>query len=771
MKTRIRINHTRKKMEIIIPFRWTDKRNDLFERIKFPYLDSEFPIDFVGLTISDDGSPLEISEELEILCKSLGVNYIYTYSEYSPVCMSRARNNAVVKVDSDFIFFQDADLLPYKGFYNEVLAEIYAQNIEKDSANFLMFGVVYLSKDATQEFFNTPENFRKNLFLNYFLEDDSNKIEKFSTGTSVTVFHRHYYLSRGGYDEDFVEWGYEDLEFNLRCIRALRKFSLPENFLKDIGTFRNIHRYEGWKSIYRLFGDLTFNKGMLMFHAFHEIDNNSSYMKKKSVNSELFLKKIKAFASVGEEPAVLPMKERGRTLCFSSTNPFIFNRKTAPFFGELIVEDEKTFNELTIVYYIFEQKIDRVLFHNPYANEHRLAIFEAIKEKNIPYVIAERGALRDSVFFDDTGFNSDSKRYDYNFWDENLSTDKINYVKKYILQEKSIDASLENQPPKIGTVALRKKLKLSKSKKVIFVPLQRPSDTVIKFFTKNIGGYDEFLCSIARAAEIVKRDYVFVLKRHPLELDTPRINGVLYADDVNVKDLLDLSSKVYLINSGVGILGLMYDKHVIVAGEAFYDSEKLVSKAYTVEELVRCIYAGDPASTCNKIQFINYLISDFYSFGKFETRTIPWPEGGMMTVTSKIDFYQINIPNLAKANYLSDREVFKKTSILFDRYRESADQNKSVIPVSPVAVPPKLAAVSTKSVAVPTKPVAVPAKPVAVPAKLVVVRETVSDIEGARKKNWKNKMAKLKNNPRNFYNDSSNGVVRWIGSLLGYVGK
>lgn len=733
MKVDTYINHLKKKIEIIIPFRWTDKRSDLFDRIKFSFLDVEFPHDQIGITISDDGSPDEISTSLKNICSNLGINYVYTHSEYSPVCMSRARNNAVVNVESDYVFFQDADLLPYKGFYLDVLKEIYAQNIEKDSANFLMFGVVYLTKEATKEYFQTPDEFRKNLFLNYFLEEDSTKIEKFSTGTSVTLYHRHYYLSRGGYDEDFVEWGYEDLEFNLRCIRALKKFPLPENYTKDIGTFRSISRYEGWKSLYRLFGDMTFNKGILMFHAWHEIDNDSSYMKKKAVNGELFLKKIKSFAVNGTEPAALFMRERGRTLCFSSSNPFIFNNKTLPFFGDLVVEDEDEFDNLKIIYYIAEQKIDRVLFHNPYVNERRLALFEAVKEANIPYLIVERGALRNSVFFDDTGFNADSSRYDYDHWKKDLSDSDLAIVKKYILEEKNIDDSLENQPARIGVNALRKKLSIPRAKKVIFVPLQRPSDTVIKFFTKNLGGYDNFLNLIERAAESLKREYVFVLKRHPLELHTPNVKGVLYADDVNVKDLLELSSKVVLVNSGVGVLALMYEKHVIVCGEAFYDSGRLVSKAYTLSDLLRCINEGDPSTTLNKLKFINYLINEFYSFGKFQTRTIPWHEGGLMTITTSIDFYKINIPNLAKVEYVVNRAVVNKNSILFDRYRNISTKPEN-----------KLLINANKE----NKPLINPNK--------------------ENRNKFKSKILKFKNNPRKFYLDSKNPIVRSFGMLMGY---
>ena len=750
MKVDFTQNHSPRKLEIIIPFRWTDKRMDLYERIKFSFMDSLFPEE-VGVTVSDDGSPLEVRKKMERICKENGINYVYTYSEYSPVCMSRARNNAVTHVESDFILFQDADLMPYKGFYRDVLIEIEAQKIKQDSANFLMFGVVYLTKEASQAFLETPEDYRKNVYFNYFLEDDSSVVEKFSTGTSVTLFHRHYYLSRGGYDEDFVEWGYEDLEFNLRCIRALKKFPLPENFMKDIGTFRNIDRYEGWKSIYRLFGDLTFNKGMVMFHAWHEIDNDSSYMKKKAVNGEMFVKKIKNFLSHGAEPLPLAMMERGRTLCFSATNPFIFNRKTAPFFGEVLVANEQEFDASSIKNYVKENNVSRILFHNPYANDHRLKIFKAVKRLRIPFFIAERGALRDSVFYDDTGFNADSTRYDYKYWSGDLSDEQYAHVKSYILHEKSIDASLEDQPVRIGVDALRRKLGIQRSKKVVFVPLQRPSDTVIKFFTEQIGGYDNFLRVVCEAAEKLKNDYVFVLKRHPLELETPKVSGVIYADDINVKDLLELASAVYLLNSGVGVLALMYGKQVITGGEAFYGSEKLVSKACTSDDLVDYLRRGDAASEDDKIKFIHYLISQFYSFGHFETRKIPWEGGGNMTITSKIDFYQIRIPSLAEINYLRSRDLFKRSSVIFDRYRSAAPGAKHA---SSAPAPAEKA----------SKPASAPES---AGRSLVVVTEEPEEKDEERRV-VKKKLKKFKDNPRRFFQDSNNFVVRKIGNLMGY---
>ena len=250
-------------LTVVLPIRMSKNRLDLLERLELVKCDNICPDD-VSFLIVDDGSPRECSEKIAIKAAELGFSYVRLNTDSMPWCLARARNFSAMLSNSKYIMFQDVDLMPYEGFYQSVLTEIRISKMDEDISEFLMFGVVYLNEEASKKFSVDPSVENKEYYINK-LHEGSGDIEKFSTGTSVTVFNREYYLIRGGQNEQFIEWGYEDIEFMLRCIRVNKKFPLPEDFLKDYRNFSEISEYKGWKSIYRLFGDITFSKGKCMF--------------------------------------------------------------------------------------------------------------------------------------------------------------------------------------------------------------------------------------------------------------------------------------------------------------------------------------------------------------------------------------------------------------------------------------------------------------------------------------------------------------------------
>ena len=122
-----------------------------------------------------------------------------------------------------------------------------------------------------------------------------------------------------------------------------------------------------------------------------------------------------------------------------------------------------------------------------------------------------------------------------------------------------------------------------------------------------------------------------------------------------------------------------------------------------------------------------------------------------MTITSKIDFYQIRIPSLAEINYLRSRDLFKRSSVIFDRYRSAAPGAKHA---SSAPAPAEKA----------SKPASAPES---AGRSLVVVTEEPEEKDEERRV-VKKKLKKFKDNPRRFFQDSNNFVVRKIGNLMGY---
>ena len=124
---------------------------------------------------------------------------------------------------------------------------------------------------------------------------DFNLIDKFSSATSLILLNRQHFKSIGAYDEMFSKWGHEDIDLNCRLILADNLFSLPKHFSRDERNFNNIFEYRGWKSIYRLYGDRTFLKGIVLFHSWHETDQKNEYYSNKNKNKKRFHSNLKKY--------------------------------------------------------------------------------------------------------------------------------------------------------------------------------------------------------------------------------------------------------------------------------------------------------------------------------------------------------------------------------------------------------------------------------------------------------------------------------------------
>ncbi len=283
-------------LTVIIPVRSISSRN-ISKRLSFCVSDSLLDREQIDFIVVDDGSPLEDQRQHDSVCLEQGIRYHYIDSRNANVNMARARNAGVSLARTKYIMFMDVDLYPYPGYYHDLLKEIEVQKLDEHPDDLIMTGVIYLSKkEGVETFFNMEPEKRKRYFLDACTEKNSRPIEKISTGTSVTLMHRERYLELGGYDERFEQWGYEDLEFNLRAMYYSDKFPLPKDFTKDIKSFSDIDVYRGWKSMYKLYGDITFKKDIVLFHIWHEVDRESNYAKGYEQNRQQFVKKITAMS-------------------------------------------------------------------------------------------------------------------------------------------------------------------------------------------------------------------------------------------------------------------------------------------------------------------------------------------------------------------------------------------------------------------------------------------------------------------------------------------
>jgi predicted glycosyltransferase involved in capsule biosynthesis len=287
-------NTSEKILTIIIPFRISENRTDIRERILHINMDEKFPKEFIDVIFVDDNS--ENNDELQEIINTIEKNdfkYVKVPTFNKNINMSKARNIGVKNADTEFIMIQDLDLMPYEGFYENVLEEIIIQDLENNHNKFIMFPCIYLTEEGNHVFEKMNNKLKRNFFIQKaIIEKDEYLIEKVSSGTSITVFNKSYYNKLGGYDESFENWGNEDIDFNMRAILDNCLFEAPINIDMDKRNFINIYEYKGWKSLYRLYGDSTAVKGLYMFHNWHIVNGNSKYQSQRLQNKEKFTGKL-----------------------------------------------------------------------------------------------------------------------------------------------------------------------------------------------------------------------------------------------------------------------------------------------------------------------------------------------------------------------------------------------------------------------------------------------------------------------------------------------
>ena len=349
-------------------------------------------------------------------------------------------------------------------------------------------------------------------------------------------------------------------------------------------------------------------------------------------------------------------------------------------FGDVVYKSEHDFSKvMQLIEYIKKNNIDQVLMPNPYGNNKRKVCYEKLKEFSIPVIASDRGALPGSWFFD-SGFNADSESFKINQWDIPLEKKEREDIVAYIEDLRSSRNALEKQGDMIGGVALKQRLGLN-NKKIVFVPLQRPKDTVIKFFSDTAKSVENFVRVIDAVAKKMGDDWVFILKKHPLEVDyyLPESKNVHYVyDSAHVNDLIEMSDAVALINSGVGVLALAHMKPVLNMGAAFYSHHGLAKKIDSVDDIYSALSQLESPDEEKVYRFFHHLVERVYSFCDFDVERIKESDGSFRTITRKMRFSHLRI--LQETVPVNNESILIVSSVVpYPIYRGSQSRIDTVI--------------------------------------------------------------------------------------------
>ncbi|WP_146239337.1 capsular biosynthesis protein [Helicobacter valdiviensis] len=663
-------------LSIIIPFGTSKERPYILDRVmqkarEFASYQVEDEVEFIFV---EGYSSLEHSQ-IPLIIAECGHQY-YKDTEQSKYSIGACRNLGAICAKTPVIMPLDVDCYLSEKNLKKLLEFIKLKQIAKNPNAFLVFPCVYLTEQGTNIIENMGLEDIDSLILFELSKGKSNLIKFYTPASSSLVMHRHKFLELGGNDFGFVGHGYEDFEFMSRVFKFCAEFErMPRELSYDARNWA-FNDFRGFRAWFSVVGAEMQALGMYLVHFWHIEPNQNGYSDNRELNHQRFYKRLKEIKEISEGPEYLNSLEAlgKKVLLLDGYNSPVIRcvRGVGVYLGDFICKREyefyenEVFNEAKFLKFVKDFEISSIVFPNPYGNEQRREIYNFVRERKLPFICFERGALPHSWFFDRNGCNYDSSSYEEKFWNKPLDKQKEEEIKEYIATLLEGNESLEAQGDRQNAIEIKRKYGI-KHKRIIFVPLQMHTDTVIKYFTKepfSFFGFLEILDEIA--GELKIDDIVFLCKKHPLmlELDKKKYPNLIFvADNLNFIDLLLVSSMVVLINSGVGVYAMMANKPCVICGGAFYAINGVNRVVMSKEELKRSIIEiveGRFEVDYEKVlRFIAYLYYEFYSYGK-STKELLKDEKNNRIIhrTQQIDFYKIRINGVS---YLEAQSVEKYT--------------------------------------------------------------------------------------------------------------
>lgn len=634
------------KITVVIPLRITPNVYQAKERLDT--IISNVPCDRFNIIVVDYGTEERYSSIFDGIIND-NVKIIRFDSEDRIFSIGHARDIGVQHSEDDIVLFNDIDFYANSGMYCKIYDEVLSRDMVNNRYEFFCVPVFFLTENGTREM-NDCKHLDEVIFNNRMhrkiAELHKDFVEFPAYGSSAMIVNKYHYLAIGGHCREFYGHGAEDYDVLHRLSSYYMKGPRTVNYYENTKS-NGILNYKGFRAYFALYGIDVFSRGVYFQHLWHPTRSIPGYQQTQR-NFSLLDRLMKDFDRDRTQPQPLGdfcIKSKTLLLVDTDSQSFKAIRHATPVLGELVFLSENLFeNPDDIVKYVKDNLIDQILFLNPYGNEHRLSLYQAVKNNNIKYIIFDRGALPNSWFFDSNGFNFDSSSYHSDAWMHDLTQEQCDKTKEYIFELCNSENTLEANSPRKTARYFREKYQVG-NRKVLFVPFQRPSDTVTTYFAGAAGsvqGFQNWISFIS--SKLSKRKWLIICKNHPLEAELPRIDGVLYADNgTHIHDLIDLADKVLLMNSGVGVISLAFMKPVICASQAFYVHDGLAVEAQTPEQALQLIKSDIKVDKNKVYQFYWHLINDVYSFGISKYKKTKASDGSDRNIVTEIIFEYINI--------------------------------------------------------------------------------------------------------------------------------
>jgi len=196
---------------------------------------------------------------------------------YSP---GVARNSVIDSRAAPQLFFVDADLI-CSPILIQQLSERSQMCCDVGLNAFEMYPCLYLTKEETERFDGDFQG-----CLDSFLRGENHRVEGIALASSCLLMNREWFLQLGGFDEQFVGHGGEDLELIDRLTRHYPIGPRPDDYALNIkaqhpGDYQGFRRYFSYYALPHLFA------GRFLVHQWHPRPLTHPYHKRRANNDQL----------------------------------------------------------------------------------------------------------------------------------------------------------------------------------------------------------------------------------------------------------------------------------------------------------------------------------------------------------------------------------------------------------------------------------------------------------------------------------------------------
>lgn len=638
------------------------------------------------ILLIDDNSPKKTSDEIYKFSKENDIEYTNTNSDSFDFNLSRCRNTAINIANTEYIYFDDIDIIYNKNFFTNLIRQLVL--IENTFFNYLTIPVIYWSKKKSEEILT---------FDNEIFDDQIQNIEDtfFLNDIKDTNLFQNYYKFSGllalktkiakifKFNEIFNKWGGEDREFIFKLIKFNMKLTKPENLGYSCNTSDVGNKYNCWRDFHYLVGEYVEKKKLVGHHMFHENRkwkiNFNSNTKENELNTKNLLMSKKIINFYQQKNFFFPEYKAKAKYIILGYNPFIVNAQILEVLGDYKIISDRRDQVPEIVYEeIVNSDPEAVFMWNPYGNELRLKVYEILISNNIKTYVVERGALPDSFYFDQNGFCVNSNSYSL-LKNDNLKLsfskirDTINYINSIIKNNETLEKQNHNE-------TLFEKLKIKK-KKYLLVCYQLDYDTATNNFIKDKRTYIKFIeetKKIDKAQNSKIDGWQVLYKNHPLTANKLNLENSIKVDDININQLIQIVDAILVFNSGVGLISMINKKKVYYYGECFYALKDVNEKYDSFENFIDSLKKKQYVDFKKVINFI-YSLRNFYSYA--EVNYFKKNPNKKFRMANKINYYKVNILGITNLTFkklidIKNTLLFKD---IFDKKLTSDNNKKTFI--------------------------------------------------------------------------------------------